>query len=1110
MSVFLDIDPGDWIAHNALAFAIRDAYPVTDGHSLAIPRREIATWWEATADEQRALMDLVEDVKRQLDAEFEPDGYNVGFNAGAAAGQTVPHLHLHVIPRHLGDMDDPRGGVRHVIPARGNYLAAPAAAESVLPRPTALVTAADGGLRRSLVRAFNRPGVDRIDLLVSFVMRSGVDLIADHLDTALERGANVRLLTTDYLNITDSNALGFFLDRQQQLPERLEVRVFADPTTSFHPKAYIFASAAEDDVAFVGSSNLSRSGISAGVEWNLEVDDVEHLVAEFEELWNDRRTVPLSGRWLAAYHERWTESRRSPQAASDPETEAIAAAEVIDEGGAPEPWSVQREAMAALEATRQDGHKAGLVVMATGLGKTWLAAFDSRRPRFRRFLFVAHRDEILTQARDTFRQTRPDAELTMFTGSDRDPDGDGVFASVQSLHNNLDRFDPEAFDYVVIDEFHHASADTYRKVIAHFRPDFMLGLTATPDRADSADLLALCGDNLVYDCGLVEGVRRELLSPFTYRAIPDVADYEHIPWRNGRFDQARLGEELATQDRAGQVLDEWRRAGGAERRTLGFCATIAHAEFMADFFRHNGETAVAVHSQPGSADRVEALEDLASGATPIVFTVDLFNEGVDVPAIDLVLFLRPTESPIVFFQQLGRGLRRADGKERLDVIDLVGNHRSFLLKARLLAALTGRPHLTDREALDRLADENPELPSGCGIVVEPEVVDLLRTLVRSTREDNLFELIEQWRDDHEGRRPTALEIAVVTGKAHNRKKDGGWFGFLARHEVLDDVDRAVADLAGEFLVWIEHGSYTKSYKLVTLQALLQAGSLRAGISIAELAPLTRWLVYRDSQLLADLSDVNTGFVDVTDPTNAEWTAYWRKNPISALTRSGASSPWFAVEDDRLTFALDVPDELGATFDRMVNEIVGYRLHRYLVEQKTRLVGESRKPMHDGSELDATFVVETTWGTPTSVVIESAGSGRSRNKDYVAGFDRVLERIAALDCVLLDAHIDTASTRNVPLADRRLDPGEAHAYPISLRRVVDLVGLRAQLLRSMSRVGRAPGAKGSGNARKQTRLVLEVPGQWTVGELADLLASGEAEQRGPTSPRIGEPASAFRP
>lgn len=1118
MSVFLDRDPNDWVDSNELAFAIRDAFPVSPGHTLVIPRRLVAEWWETTPTERLAIFELVDDIKRRLDTEYAPDGYNVGFNAGSAAGQTVGHLHMHVIPRFDGDVPDPRGGVRHVIPGRGNYLAP--SPQPVRSTPT-LVTQLDGHLRLELLRCLIRDDLDRIDLLVSFVMRSGIDIIKGRLDEALARGAHIRLLTTDYLQVTDASALGFFLDRlETDRPGRLEARVFSDPSTSFHPKAYIFSSSISGSgVAFVGSSNLSYSGISTGVEWNIETREVGSLIDQFDRLWSDKRSLPLTAQWLAAY-ERSRAARRlavqdiAPAAPDD--LPAVAQAEVEAEKPI-QPWSVQVEALSALTATRLDGHTAGLVVMATGLGKTWLAAFDSTRPEFRRVLFVAHRDEILRQARDVYRQIRPGGQLTMFAGDERDADGDVVFASVQSLHRNLGRFNADEFDYIVVDEFHHAAAQTYRRVMAHFRPEFLLGLTATPSRADNADLLALCSDNLIYDCGLVEGVNRQLLSPFRYRAIPDVADYEHIPWRNGRFDSEELTSQIATQQRAQQVLDEWAALDGSSRRALGFCCTIAHADFMADFFRRNGVAAVAVHSGGGSSPRAESIDRLEAGSVSVIFTVDLFNEGLDVPSVDLVMMLRPTESGVVFFQQLGRGLRSHESKQVLEVIDLVGNHRSFLLKARLLAELAGHRNLTDREAVSLITRNGDtttvgwttDLPEGCSIVIEPEVVDLLQALIGPARaSDRLVELARQWVDEHEGRRPTALELTMVSGQPFNLKQHGGWFGLMRRLGVLSPEEERVVDLATEFLLSIEHGNYTKSYKLITLLSCLQLQALRSGAPVPDIARVSRWRIFRDSELVADVADASSAFTDATQPTAAEWEAYWRRNPIAAFTTStNRTKEWFSLIDDRFMLNLDVPAELGSVFDAMVEEIVEYRLHRYLVGQKARRVGESRRPRRDGREIDATFVVETTGGIPTSVVIESAGgttgSKGARNTEYVAGFDAVLGGLRAIGAQLADVYIDTRSTASITVADRRLDPGDTLRYPVDLSAVDDIEALRRSLLRTMAKAGRAPGKQGSGNSRKRARLVIAVDDSWTAAGLADALATGNLPTMGRDHDRADE-------
>lgn len=957
-----------------------------------------------------------------------------------------------------------------------------------------LVTPAGGRLYRAIRRALIDESYDRIDLVISFVMRSGVDQVASRIDDALERGAQVRLLTTDYLHVTDVGALGFFLDRIGTQPSggQLDARVFRDPTTSFHPKAYIFSSSADGGgIAFVGSSNLSYSGLREGVEWNLETRELGALHREFDDLWTDERSHRITASWLDSY-------RIEKELLADRRVEHEGVL-VADEEPEPPiaPWTVQREALAALVATRAEGHRAGLVVMATGLGKTWLAAFDSTRPEFRRVLFVAHRREILTQARDVYRRIRPGGSFTLYVDGEHDRTGDVVFASVQSLGRHLSEFEDDAFDYVIIDEAHHLPAPTYRQIVDHFRPAFLLGLTATPDRADAADLLTLCGDNLVYDCGLVRGVQEELLSPFRYRAIRDRADYKQIPWVGGRFNIEELTQSLATQQRAEQVFDEWAGLDGPSRRALGFCCSIPHADFMAAFFADRGVRAVSVHSGQTSADRSESLAELDAGETAIVFAVDLFNEGVDLPMVDLVMMLRPTESPVVFFQQLGRGLRRADGKTHLDVLDLVGNHRGFLLKARLLATLAGQPGLTDSEAVEVLRQEASTLPEGCSVVVDLEVIDLLAKLLGAPRrQDLLAEIVRTWVDDHEGRRPTALEMSLITNRSHDMKKAGGWFGLLDSLRLLSPNEEQVLGLARDFLLDIEHGSYTKSYKLVTLQSMLHMATLRGASPLRELATAARWQVFGDPRLLGDLDGAGSSFADIANPTEQEWARYWRKNPINALVggTSTTARHWFELTDDEsMRLLLQVPDDLATVFDDMVGEIVEYRLHRYLVAGAARRPGEKRQPLgSDGNVLDATFSVDSLLGRPISVLFDSAGGAvggkPKRNPDYVAGIDAVLARLKELNGTVLDAYVDSGRTKDLPIPDRRLDPGADRSFPLELDEIDDLTAVRRSLLKSMAAVGRDPKAKDTGgNSRKAMRLLLDGVAGMAPAQLADRLA-----------------------
>ena len=298
-------------------------------------------------------------------------------------------------------------------------------------------------------------------------------------------------------------------------------------------------------------------------------------------------------------------------------------------------------------------------MLATGLGKTWLAGFDCDRPEFNRILFVAHREEILDQAVAVFRRVMPNAHFGRLVAEIREIDADLLFASVQTLGrtNHLSGFRPNHFDYIVIDKFHHAAAATYRQIIEYFVPKFLLGLTATPDRTDGADLLGLCQENLVFQADMPDGIGGGHLCPFHYFGVPDEVDYANIPWRNAQFDLNELTAAVATEARAAKALEQFRKLGG--KRCIAFCCSQRHADFMADFFVREGVAAVAVHSGPGSAPRATSLEQLRAGELQVVFAVDMFNEGVDVPTIDTVLMLRPTKSTIIWLQQLGRGLRIA-------------------------------------------------------------------------------------------------------------------------------------------------------------------------------------------------------------------------------------------------------------------------------------------------------------------------------------------------------------------------------------------------------------------------------------------------------------------
>jgi superfamily II DNA or RNA helicase/HKD family nuclease/SOS-response transcriptional repressor LexA len=849
---------------------------------------------------------------------YSPDGYNVGFNAGVAAGQTVDHLHIHVIPRYAGDMADPRGGVRHVIPSKGNYLRPPA---PVSEEAFELFDGQERLLSLELNRRLRAPEFDRIDFEVSFVMRSGLNVLLSALTDALDRGAILRILTTDYMQITDADALARLLDLADGgAAGSLETRVFHDNSTSFHPKAYLFWSSHHDLAAgFVGSNNLSHSGIAGGVEWAVGVDQVTPMLQSFERLWTDPRSQALSSGWLEQYR-----SRRSHIG------EVVPIGVEIEPPVQPAtPRPVQREALAALEATRAEGFRAGLVVMATGLGKTWVAAFDSSRPQFHRVLFIAHREEILRQSRDAFRQVQTGESFGLYFGGEKQSDARVVFASIATLASRLHEFAPEEFDYIVVDEFHHAAARSYRKVIDYFSPKFLLGLTATPERMDGADLLSLCADNLVFESNLIEGIRSGDLCPFQYHGIKDIADFAPIPWRNGRFDPELLAQAIETQDRAQQAFDEWYERRG--KRTVGFCVSTSHASFMASFFTSRGVKAVAVHSGHDSAPRGESLELLRNGEIDVIFAVDVFNEGLDLPGIDTVLMLRPTESPVVFLQQLGRGLRTQEGKAYLTVIDLIGNHRSFLARPRTLLSLGGRSAPGPIEVLDAMRSGEFELPPGCSVHYELEVVDMLSKLVQLRPSDLIEQYCRDYADEH-GYRPTALQVyRAGFNPDQPRKTFGSWFAYLRHLGLLTTAEADVVGASEDVLLGFQMESINKAYKLVTLKAMILDGTLRTGSTVGQIASRAHEIIRSDPRLLAET--VSAELPDPASADQAKWAAYWRKWPLSAWSgqlRESAGRTWFQLDGDQFSPRFALPDEHGDAFDAMVAEIVEYRLAKHLL------------------------------------------------------------------------------------------------------------------------------------------------------------------------------------
>lgn len=722
-------------------------------------------------------------------------------------------------------------------------------------------------------------------LAVAFVMRSGTELLDGPLRAALLRGADVQLLTTDYLDVTEPDALQTLLGLQG----RFELRVYSHERRSFHPKAFLFERADGSGRAFVGSSNLSRMGLRDGVEWTWSVLDFDagqplhELRTRFDELWNGPDVYPVSPGWIDAYR-----LRRSPRPFGEPPPV---------EATGPQPRPAQQLALLELERLRVDGHRRALVVAATGLGKTFLAAFDARDAN--RVLFIAHREELLRQAAAAFAAVYPSRSIGYVADGRLELECDVVFASVQTLsrENFLAKNDLSRFDYVVIDEFHHAAADSYQRVLRALSPRFLLGLTATPFRGDHRDLLELCDGNLAYQVGLFEAIALGWLVPFRYFGVADTVVYDDELLNTRRtYDAVRLTQRVNTPERAMLAIERFRQHNS--RAALGFCVSIEHANFMANRFDAAGIPSAAVHSGSGSMDRVEAVRGLFEGRLRVLFTVDLFNEGVDIPVVDLVMFLRPTESMTIFMQQLGRGLRLHPSKPYLTVIDFIGNYRNAHFKLPFLMGHDLDQELAPSRALKFLRSWQADgvrpagLPEGIEVSIEPIALEALRASIglasplRQQVLDDLGELAERL-----GRAPTLTEWVRLGRYALSTVRTAlgvdRWNTALETVGLLGSDGQALEDIAGDFLKEIEMTPMTRSFKMVVLLAMCDEDGLRESTSITRLVAAFR-TYFSDEAHRIDVS--GTPVESVETAAAAEWARYLLKNPIAAWTGANTARP----------------------------------------------------------------------------------------------------------------------------------------------------------------------------------------------------------------------------
>ena len=507
---------------------------------------------------------------------------------------------------------------------------------------------------------------DSVDIVVSFLMESGVRMLLGELDNALKRGAKIRILTGNYLGITQPSALYLI---KHKLGEQVDLRFYNEKNRSFHPKSYMFHYK-DYSTIYIGSSNISKSALTSGIEWNYRFSsktdshNYEKFYNTFLDLF-EHHSIVIDDDELKRYSKNW----HRPAVSKDLDRYDLQDDETTNNIALFEPRGAQIEALCALENTRAEGAGRALVQAATGVGKTYLAAFDSKD--YERVLFVAHREEILKQAAQSFKNVRNSDDYGFFDGESKCTDKSMIFASVATLgrseYLNNKYFASDYFNYIVIDEFHHAVNDQYQRIVNYFKPQFLLGLTATPERMDGRNIYEICDYNVPYEISLKEAINKGMLVPFHYYGIFDDTDYSKLHIVRGRYDEKELNETYIGNVHRYELIYKYYCKYGS-RQALGFCCSKEHAREMAREFSSRGIPSVAVFSDASgeyTEKRNVAIQKLKNGEIRAIFSVDMFNEGVDIKSVDMVMFLRPTESPIVFLQQLGRGLRKCRVKDLL-------------------------------------------------------------------------------------------------------------------------------------------------------------------------------------------------------------------------------------------------------------------------------------------------------------------------------------------------------------------------------------------------------------------------------------------------------------
>ena len=589
--------------------------------------------------------------------------------------------------------------------------------------------------------------------IVSFIKYSGIQLLISTLDELEALGIKGEIITSVYLNITDPKALSKLLSYKN-----IKVKIYNNSNESFHTKAYLFEKE-KYHTCIIGSSNISQSALYSAEEWNVKLTDNDFFdiynqsFNQFQKLWNSNEAIGLTEDFIGKYEE--YKEKNKPQNTFDYRKIQTEKKKFI-------PNSMQIEILEKLKNTRKSGNNRGLVVAATGTGKTYLAAMDVKEFFKNRknssFLFIAHREELLDNAIRVFSDIlhiEKENFGRIFSGN-KEVGHNMIFASIQSLRNCYKDFISDKFNYIIVDEFHHASASSYEKIIHYFKPEFLLGLTATPERMDGKDILALCDYNLVGEMGMRKAMEKDLIVPFHYFGVNDITvDYEKIPYRNGKYDEEILLNDLSVSIRTDYIVEKMEKFGydGKYMSGIAFCQNIKHALYMKNEFLRKGYKSELLTSKTNLTERSKILESFRNKEIEILCVVDILNEGIDIPDINLLLFLRPTLSSTVFIQQIGRGLRKAAGKDFVTIIDFIGNHKKDYLITKVFSdEIHNKSFLYEKKEkiIEQIKNQFSNIPGASYIeldrICQERIIDKIEKINFNSR-NILKEMYNEFKND---------------------------------------------------------------------------------------------------------------------------------------------------------------------------------------------------------------------------------------------------------------------------------------------------------------------------------------------------------------------------